>query len=407
MAKTELPRYMRVKKLADGSTAFYWQPPNWAKRGVKRNGRPSPVRATALGKDLVNAIGMANALNDGLDGWRVGEEGTAETVGSIAWLFNWYRKSRLFSEKAEKTRKDYTRMMEMVANLPMKSGTLGTRMASVVDGAAADKIYDRLLKRGDRTATYAMQVCRLVWTQAVRHSSTTKVATNPFLKMRLRSGAKSITRATSRAEYELYRQAAHDLGYPEFAAAAALCFELCQRVSTVFDYPTGDKLARGIYWADYQPGQVIRLRQNKTNVSLELPLVLREADGAITPLYPELEDELSKLAGNDGNIIVNPRSGQPFTERAVSTRHRQICLAAKLPKDMTFTGFRHGGITELGDAGETDVRAISGHKQMSTTIIYNKVTSHKAKRIAEARRRHIEILGELEDENGVGRSSMS
>jgi hypothetical protein len=387
---------MRVKELADGSVAYYWQPPNWAGADALRHGRKCPVRATALGKGLSTAIEKAEALNLALDGWRQGESRPLDARGTIAWLFGWYREKRLFTEKSEKTRHDYARYMELVANLSMRSGTLGTRLASAVDGEAADRIYEKLLPRGERTARYAIQVCRLVWSQAVRHASKTQVTQNPFLKMRLKSRPKKVNRATTRAEYDLYRATAHALGFDNFAAAAALSFELCQRVSTVFDYPTGDDVQRGIYWPDYTPGRLIRLRQNKTDTVLEIPLALREKDGSSVPLYPELEDELAMLERGPANIIVNPRTGQPYAERAVSTIHRKICDAAGLPKNMTFTGFRHGGLTEIGNAGEVDVRAISGHKQLSTTIIYNQVTREKARRIAEVRRRHIELLGETE-----------
>ena len=52
--------------------------------------------------------------------------------------------------------------------------------------------------------------------------------------------------------------------------------------------------------------------------------------------------------------------------------HRRICSAAGLPDTMKFTGFRHGGITKLGNAGEADVRAIFGHKQPLASAIYKK-----------------------------------
>jgi hypothetical protein len=81
----------------------------------------------------------------------------------------------------------------------------------------------------------------------------------------------------------------------------------------------------------------------------------------------------------------------------MSTVHRKICDEAKLPKDMTFTGFRHGGITEIGDAGEADPRAVSGHKTLAVTGIYNKASAEKARRIAVARREHITALGALDD----------
>ncbi|WP_242186409.1 hypothetical protein [Sphingomonas sp. CARO-RG-8B-R24-01] len=64
---------------------------------------------------------------------------------------------------------------------------------------------------------------------------------------------------------------------------------------------------------------------------------------------------------------------------------------------MTFTGFRHGGITEIGDAGEDDVRAVSGHKTLAVTKIYNKANAEKARRIASVRREHIARIGALDE----------
>lgn len=84
----------------------------------------------------------------------------------------------------------------------------------------------------------------------------------------------------------------------------------------------------------------------------------------------------------------------------MSTVHRQICDEAGLPKEMTFTGFRHGGITEIGDSGEDDVRPVSGHKTLAVTKIYNKANVEKARRIAAARREHIAALGALDEARG-------
>jgi hypothetical protein len=67
---------------------------------------------------------------------------------------------------------------------------------------------------------------------------------------------------------------------------------------------------------------------------------------------------------------------------------------------MTFTGFRHGGITEIGDSGEVDVRPISGHKTLAQTRTYNKATAEKGRRIALKRREHIEQLGAREEGKG-------
>jgi len=45
-----LPRYTRAKRLKDGSIAYYWAIPTWA----KRQGRPLPPRA--LGQDRQDAF---------------------------------------------------------------------------------------------------------------------------------------------------------------------------------------------------------------------------------------------------------------------------------------------------------------------------------------------------------------
>jgi integrase len=74
----------------------------------------------------------------------------------------------------------------------------------------------------------------------------------------------------------------------------------------------------------------------------------------------------------------------------MSAVHRKICEAAGLPKEMTFTGFRHGGATEIGDSGEDDIRPISGHLQLNTTTIYNKVNQRKAVRIGRNRRDYLD-----------------
>ena len=72
--------------------------------------------------------------------------------------------------------------------------------------------------------------------------------------------------------------------------------------------------------------------------------------------------------------------------------HRRIRDKAGLPAELKFTSFRHGGITEIGDSGTDDVRAVSGHTTLEVTRIYNKANHEKAKRIAARRREHIALV---------------
>lgn len=206
-------------------------------------------------------------------------------------------------------------------------------------------------------------------------------------------------RPTSRAEYDLYRKTARELGFQSIATAAALAFELVQRVWDVFGIPDpterepveGRSDTRGIRWSDYEPGIAITVRQSKTGKRLRILLTDGAGEGETVALYPELEQEPARSAkGGPADLIVREeRSGLPYKHRRMSSVHRQICDAAGLPKTMTFTGFRHGGATEIGDAGEADIRPISGHAQLNTTAIYNKVSEAKATRIGLRRREHI------------------
>lgn len=405
MARVALPRYMRAKRI-DAGDAYYWEPPHWARNGAERHGRRCPVVATPLGSDLSEAVAKARQLNEALDGWRKGELGSELAPGSVAWLFQWYRRQRKFTKNAAKTQSDYRKIMEAVAALPMRVGTFGERTAAKVDSEVADKVYEKFAPRGERQAMYVVQVCRAVWNWAGRYSKQTgiKKDQNPWAGMAVSYQVLEGNRPTSRTEYEAYCFKAVELGFPSMAAAAALSFELIQRVWDVFAIPDptvprseGEqrRRARGITWDDYVPGVSITVRQSKTGKRLAIPLFDIMPDGERLLLYPELEQRLARVRPSGvagGPIVTEERTGKPYKHRRMSSVHRQICDAAGLPKDMTFTGFRHGGATEIGDAGETDIRSISGHTKLDTTAIYNKASQEKARRIALKRREHIKAI---------------
>lgn len=59
-----LPRYTRQKRLKDGSTAYYWAIPTWAKR------QGCPLAPHALGRERQAAYLAALQLNLAFDRWR-------------------------------------------------------------------------------------------------------------------------------------------------------------------------------------------------------------------------------------------------------------------------------------------------------------------------------------------------
>ncbi|HZV56127.1 MAG TPA: hypothetical protein VFF89_00500, partial [Sphingobium sp.] len=323
MGTIKLPRYVRAVRLKSGQVAYYWELPTWArptkdlvtgkKKPRVRYGIPCPVSSEDLGTNLSKALDLASVQNEALDIWR---KGAPEKLvpGTVAWLFDWYRQQERYTSKAHKTRHDYLLVMNRLQSEPMKVGTLGQRRASAVNAAAADRLYARWRKKhGERQATYAMQVGRLVWNWAMRHHDVTGVTFNPFAKMALSSTAAEGNRPTTRAEYDLYREKARELGWQSMATAAALSFELCQRVWDVFGFidPDGNK-KRGFIWKDYQKGVAIAYSQSKTGKPMSVPLS-EMIDGERVLLFPTLEEELALDPRKGLVMVVDETTGLPLT----------------------------------------------------------------------------------------------
>jgi hypothetical protein len=423
-SRIRLPRHLSSKQLRNGQIAYYFELPPWARpkkegRGkaaklvpAERNGRPCPVSSEPLGTDLAAAIGKAEIRNAALDEWRDGVEASA-VVGTAARLFADYRETDRFKRLKWKTRRDYVRVMGLLENAPLKSGgTLGKRKVAEIKARHADRLYLRLAEaHGARTARYAMQVASRCWNEWARDTG----APNPFSKMGISSAAKKGNRATTRAEYDLFRETARSIGLQSMATAAALMFELVRRATDVFGFEFGGEEATGaFYWENYRPGgaDLFLVRQGKTGKVQEIPLRGDPDPDSQDPevrekgplLYPDLEDELARMPRGAPDRVVYGKpmtsivisegrygtKGERYTEANAGDAFERIRSIAGLPEEMTLTGFRHGGATELGDAGVKDIRPVSGHSTRQSADIYNKVNQAKARTAAAQRRRHIE-----------------
>lgn len=396
MAKIATPRYMIAQRRADGGTAYYWQRPSWAKPPAERFGRLCPVEAESLGRDLAAAIAKAEMLNRQFEEWRIGLE-CKPAEGTVKALLAWYRTQPRFADLGPRAARDYRHYMGRIEAFPLKSTTLGARRAAEIEAHHADAIYRAVSKRdGKRAAAYWMQILRRVWNEAIRHKKLK--GPNPFAKMGISMVAAKGNRATSRAEYNRFREQARAMGFQSMATAAALSFELVRRVSDVFGYlfDRKEEDAPTIAWEEYQPGAEIALRQGKTGDAQIIPL----ADEEGRPFYPALEEELARMERGTGHIVIYEKTGQRFTEQQSIKLFNKIRDAAGLPGGrggMTLTGFRHGGATELGDAGVEDIRSISGHRTLGQTATYNKATKTKARKAGARRREHVEAKNPMRE----------
>ena len=65
---------MEAKRLADGTTGYFWHLPTWAKR------QKCPLASEPLGQEYGQAIDRANFLNQYLDSWRIGDQSTQNNL---------------------------------------------------------------------------------------------------------------------------------------------------------------------------------------------------------------------------------------------------------------------------------------------------------------------------------------
>lgn len=389
------PRYMVQRRLRDGSTAYYWTP------------RPKDLRAgctlaaEALGADLVPAIDRARALNRHLDAWRAGRTATRDpdlqpAYGTLRWLVTRYTASPAWAKVSPRSRPEYLRILALVLDLELANGErLGDAHVTAIPARAVDRIYARLRRgpRGTRVRVGVLCMQRMARAWDVVHRLYPKVvpAENPWRGVAMEHGKGTATPAT-RADALALHRALVAAGQPHLAAVPLICFEWHMRPENI--------LAGHLTWTGWRPGgrAVVEIVHAKTGVRHEIALA--DTDG---PLFPELTaylDGLERLgppivlmrprrAGGDGGHA----PARPFRMRYARAIVRRAATAAGLPAWLTLAACRHGGMTELGDAGITEqgVMALSGHKTPEASRLYVKRTA--AQRLAAARQRRDFVEG--------------
>jgi hypothetical protein len=212
-------------------------------------------------------------------------------------------------------------------------------------------------------------------------------AENPFAKMGLLA-TDGGNEAATRAHLERFAAQCDLEDRPMMAVAAYLAFDWLQREVDVIG---------AISWSLYRPDDrpdSMKIRHHKSGAWFWTPLdAWDESADAWVQLYPELETRLKALTRHGSLIVmrdqIDARKGQrlPWNEHTFRHEVRGVMDRAGLPRSITFTSFRHGGMTELGDSGLTDsqIMSLSAHKDVQTVQTYNKKTTIKREMAALTR----------------------
>jgi hypothetical protein len=391
------PRYMIAKRLKGGLVAYYWNP---HKRDVQEG---FPLGRQALGTDY----GLARVKCDGdprdenyrglngfLDAWRASKGETKDldlmpSYGTVDWWFERYFRSDAFQKKvSDRSKPDYKKALKRMADMTpakplpgiMRVGQLPARS---IGPAAVDKMYVRL-RGGEsgtkyRSANLTIDIAKKAWRVVQRRYPDLFHDRNPFEGLERIHSDGEVEPATREQAYAL-AMALKEIGHPHLGAAPLICFEWLQRPENV--------LAGLTTWGGYRPPvrpQHVQIEHHKTGKMIWHPL--EDAEGRF---YPEIEDHLAGLDKIGMSIVLTPGTrgqNRPYSYSYARSLVRRARKKAGLPKHVTLTACRHGGMTELGDAELTEqgIMALSAHSTPDAARGYVKKTERQ--RLAAARKR--------------------
>lgn len=381
-----LPRFV-IAKSGKAGMAYYWNPPVYWRKQAEAQGRKYPFESQKLGADMRQAELDAAAFphNARFDEWRLGAVSAPSRLyaahGTVEWLFEQYQASDIFKRRvAERSQADYRLIFDAVAKLPTKDGRrIGALPVSSITPAAAEKIYAAMIvddkyRRGEKVVMY----CKTVWRLMQPHHPQLFRADvpNPWIGVQLVKRTKMVKAAVDRETVYAFAWAAIEADKPEAAAAAVICFEWLQRPENV--------VGGYVRWGDYRPGESIRIEHHKTGHMVVHPLT----DGAVA-FYPEAEEVLAQMPRRGLAIVLGASKANAYKPTHFAKIVRKIADDAGLPKTFSLDACRHGGMTELEEAGLTEGqgRALSAHRSRAYER-YAKRTSKRMLSATKARHQH-------------------
>ena len=394
------PEYMIEKRLSGGRIGYYWNP----QRRDLRNG--FTLRGEALGSNYAIACERANLLNKHLADWRAGRGATKELnaqpgFGTVDWLVERYYRTPAWTEAVSlRSRPEYRRAFNIVLDYTTKRGNrIGSFKVNAVTADAVDKLYAGLKvgPRGRRIRQPVICMMRMAhaWDVVRRLYTTTVPEENPFRGLALehskgKEKREKKARAATRDEAYALHEALVAAGEPHLAVVPFVCFEWYQRPEHV--------IAGHLKWSDYRLRGLPLVLVEHPKTGAEVEMQLGDDEGAF---FPELTSYLDRLEHLGMEIVLRrpqrqrqgdkAMTGVTFTLRDARKRVRRAADAASLPKWLSLAACRHGGLTELGDAGVTEQEgmATSGHATPEAFRGYVKQTA--AQRLAGLRKKRTHV----------------
>lgn len=211
---------------------------------------------------------------------------------------------------------------------------------------------------------------------------------------------RSRTEILSAAQVAAACKAAHSAGHAPAALAYALQFEGALRQWDVIGQwlpisePQPSAVIRygrkwiGPSWAQVDESLILRVRPTKTEETTGREVVI---DFRACPMVME-EIQAIPLEARSGPLIVNPKTGAPYTNEDFRDLWQVVAKAAGIPASVWNRDLRKSGSTEARAAGAPidDLKKLMGHAAASQTTskVYDRAHLEAHRRIAAARKSH-------------------
>ena len=363
----------KSKRMSDGRVEFYWNPSKSMRDAIDVRYCQSPD----IGAVENYILECQHQFRDYKRKIK-----TAEWIdqNSVAALIIAYRKTALWIDLADNSKRVYNQLLNAVLYVPISSHIkplIDTPIASI-DYKYAESVYMHCRANGSKHhAAHVCKVLRIVWNQGVRLGL---AKTNPFLKMGIKQ-LPSRTVMWTPKQVEKAINTADNLGYSGLGTLILLCYDLCQR--------PGDM--RQLTWENFD-GSTLQ----SSHIDMDAPSLQFVQEKTGTPIKVIVSDWLKERLDNTQrhnfyrNIVINDNPGQnrwnnrvirPYLCRRLYNNHLDIVRkAAQLPSKLKMSDLRRTGATEMAESGCTnaELRSVTGHKTMDVLSIYVRHTDKLA-----------------------------
>lgn len=330
MVKVKLPNV--EKKRVKGRLYYYYR--------VKDAGRTQRIR---LNGEPLSAEFMEHyhKLRDGSD------KATAENPFSFNNLIENYLRSPMYAGLAERTRKDYFKVIEYLREKVGKKDVRQFRQHHVI--AAMEKNSERA-----RFANYIQQVMSILFQRAIQIGW---IEVNPALRVPKLRGGEGYPPWTDEQLAKFRSGVSDDL----VAFGVELALATGQRPSDVV----------GLRWSDYD-GQGFTIIQRKTGKG-------RRENELYIPVKPEIAAIIeTRRPARQTPFLIESEAGTPMSYDNFEKRFRKARKEAKV-EGVSLHGLRKNAVRELLEAGcsDAEVMAITGHRSREMVTLYGRSVRQK------------------------------